>query len=169
MYVCIPTVRTVKLDMVHLEHTTECVKMQRAVFRMPRWNRYLHNAYREFHVVNAFYTCTQVYGMKDVCLLSGLQHFDMEKGVSVDPMHGIYLGVARLLLGLWLDSCHHKERWYCGTKVTQIDERLTTIRPPHHVNRGPRSLQQRKNWKGTCTLVFKCTCMYTIMCMYKFI
>lgn len=62
-----------------------------------------------------------------LCVLPG---FDMISGMSIDYMHCVLLGVCRLLFRLWLQSCHHKEPWYIGVRVTDMDDRLWSINPP---------------------------------------
>ena len=40
--------------------------------------------------------------------LSSFKLFDLIKNVAIDGMHGIYGGITKMLLGLWLDTKHHK-------------------------------------------------------------
>lgn len=73
----------------------------------------------------------------------------MISGMSIDYMHCILLGVCRLLFRLWLQSCHHKETWYIGNQVADLDDRLCNIKPPNEIQRTPRSMAQTiKFWKG---------------------
>lgn len=75
--------------------------------------------------------------------------FDLVRGVAVDYMHCVLLGVTRLLLRLWFDSSHHREPWYIGKEVAEVDARLCAIRPPDEISRTPRSIQRTvKYWKG---------------------
>ena len=39
--------------------------------------------------------------MKGVCQFASLKHYDISKGVCLDYMHGVLLGVARQLMVLW--------------------------------------------------------------------
>jgi hypothetical protein len=41
----------------------------------------------------------------------------MVKGVAVDSLHCIYLGVTLQLLKLWLDKTHRSEDFYIENKV----------------------------------------------------
>ena len=42
----------------------------------------------------------------------------------------------------------HKEDWYLGGKVSDIDQELLAINPPVEVTRAPRSVKDRKFWKA---------------------
>lgn len=91
----------------------------------------------------------KVFGVKGPSWLCTVPGFDMIAGMSTDYMHCVLLGVCRQLLRLWLQSCHHKEPWYIGTKVVSIDERLCNIKPPNEIQRTPRKLgETMKFWKG---------------------
>ena len=51
----------------------------------------------------------QVNGIKSFSLLLGLHpSFDVVKGVVVDYMHGILLGIVKTMLYLWLEASQHK-------------------------------------------------------------
>lgn len=91
----------------------------------------------------------QVQGVKGPSWLTTVPQFDLIKGMSFDYMHCVLLGICRLLLRLWLQSSHHEELWYIGTKVTLVDSRLCSIMPPSEIKRTPRSLgSTMKFWKG---------------------
>lgn len=87
--------------------------------------------------------------MKGPSWLIIVPSFDIIKGTSVDYMHCILLGISRQLLRLWLLSRYHDEVWYIGNKVSLLDERLCSIKPPSEIKRTPRSLATAvKYWKG---------------------
>jgi hypothetical protein len=93
--------------------------------------------------------------VKSVCKFAKLEHFDIVDGIAVDYMHGILLGVSKQLLKLWLDSQYSQEEWYCGRRISLIDERLLRIKPPRNITRVPRSLEHhRKYWKGIVYTVY---------------
>ena len=76
----------------------------------------------------------------------------MIDGMSIDYMHGILLGIGRLLLRLWIQACHRSELWYIGDQITTIDGRLCSITPPNEIQRTPRSIELTvKFWKGKCS------------------
>ena len=67
----------------------------------------------------------------------------------MDYMHCILLVVTRLLLRLWFSSKYHKEIWYIGLHVAEVDERLCLIRPTKEIQRTPRQIATTvKYWKG---------------------
>lgn len=71
--------------------------------------------------------------------------------MTVDYMHCVLLGVTRQLLRLWFTKTFHKELWYLGKSVHEIDGMLCKICPPDEIKRTPRSIEQTlKYWKGTC-------------------
>ena len=83
--------------------------------------------------------------MKRPSQLSIVPKFDLVRGVAIDYMHCVLLGVTCLLLCLWFDSSHHREPWYMGKRVAEVDLRQGAIRPP----RTPRSIKETlRYWKG---------------------
>ena len=87
--------------------------------------------------------------MKGPSTLSIVPKFDLVRGVAMDYMHCVLLGVTRLLLRLWFDSSHHREPWYIGKCVAKVDTELCAIRPTNEIPRTPRSIQATvKYWKG---------------------
>ena len=87
--------------------------------------------------------------MKGPSQLSIVPKFDLVCGVAMDYMHCVLLGVTRLLLHLWFDSSHHREPWYMGKHVAEVDLRLCAIRPPDEIPRTPQSIKETlRYWKG---------------------
>ena len=75
-------------------------------------------------------------------------------GMSVDYMHCILLGMCRLLLRLWFQPSHNKETWYIGNRLSDVDKRLCSIKPPSEIQRTPRRIATTvKYWKGVYILV----------------
>lgn len=58
------------------------------------------------------------------------------------------LGVFKQLLELWLDSSNHKQPYYIGRKIDEIDKRLLQIRTPQEIGRKPKTLRERKFYKA---------------------
>lgn len=91
----------------------------------------------------------KVCGHKAPSALLELSNFDIVNGIGIDSMHCIFLGVVKQLIGLWFNSKHCGEKWYCGNKVEEVDSRLLQIKPPSDVSRVPRSIDSHlKFWKG---------------------
>ena len=91
----------------------------------------------------------KVYGIKGPSWLSTIPHYDLIRGTSIDYMHCVLLGVCKQVIKLWTQSKYHKELWYIGSSVDDINKRLVAIKPPSEIQRTPRSLESLKYWKGT--------------------
>lgn len=90
--------------------------------------------------------------MKGVCQFASLKTFDISRGICLDYMHGVLLGVTKQLMSLWLESKYKDQSWYCGDYLCLIDERLCSIQPPINITRTPRSIvTHRKYFKGKIT------------------
>lgn len=91
-----------------------------------------------------------VNGIKGVSPLLFLPLFNIVSGFVPDYLHCVLLGIVRMFAGLWFDSANHDKPWYVKQSgVTQISQKLLTLRPPSDVSRLPRSLDERKYWKGS--------------------
>ena len=90
----------------------------------------------------------QIKGFQDVSSMFGLKHFNIVEGVAIDAMHCVYSGVCKAMIGLWFDTSHHTQRWYCGRRLDEVNSKLLAIRPPRCISKQPRSLKERKFWKG---------------------
>lgn len=100
--------------------------------------------------------------MKGPSWLEIVPEFDMIKGMSVDYMHCVLLGVTRVLLRLWFTKSFHGQLWYLGNVVTELDGLLCSICPPDEMKRTPRSIESTlKYWKGT--LHASQGCMHVLM------
>ncbi len=90
--------------------------------------------------------------MLQLCVIDG---FDMINGMPLDYMHGVLLGVVKMLFNLWFDTKHKNENYFIGNKIATIDDRLSKCKPPDFISRLTRSLvKDRKYWKGKhCSLV----------------
>jgi hypothetical protein len=103
----------------------------------------------QFWLCNSCIIILQVCGFKAPSPLLQLPNFDVVNGISIDSMHCIYLGVVKQLIGLWFNSKHSGEKWYCGKSVDKVDKRLLEIKPPGIVTTVPRSIEHHlKFWKG---------------------
>ena len=59
--------------------------------------------------------------MKGPSWLCCIPEYNFIKGMSVDYMHCILLGITRLLLRLWMQSTYYQELWYIGTQIGIVD------------------------------------------------
>lgn len=79
-----------------------------------------------------------------------LKSYDFVKSTSIDYMHGVLLGIGKLLINLWISSTHSKEIFSISNYVEVIDQRLLQIRPPSIITRVPISLSDHfKYWKAS--------------------
>ena len=80
--------------------------------------------------------------------MNSIPSFDIIKGMSFDYMHCVHLGVTRLLLKLWFTSSFHRQLWYLGNAINEINDLLCCIAPPDEMRRTPRSIKNTlKYWK----------------------
>lgn len=93
-------------------------------------------------------TKVTIYGVKGISPLIGIPDFDLIDGVPVDYMHCVLLGVVQQLLDLWFDSRNHKESFYIGRRVNQVNENIKNIKLPKLFTRKPRLITDRKYWKA---------------------
>ena len=85
-----------------------------------------------------------------------LPSFDIVNGIGIDSMHCVFLGVVKQLVGLWFNSKHSGQRWYCGNSVEKVDMCLLEITPPSVITRVPRSIDHHvKFWKGSSFYLYK--------------
>lgn len=89
------------------------------------------------------------------------KHFDIVRGVAIDPMHGVYGGVTKALISLWFDSSHHGQAWYCKRKMSIVEERLSKINPTFETTKAVRSLNDRKYWKGIKIIIIITKIIFT--------
>ena len=68
-----------------------------------------------------------VFGVKYPTWLHGLQSYDLVNGVGIDYMHGVMLGVVKLLLKLWFSNEHKAEKYNAYGKLTLFDNALLIL------------------------------------------
>lgn len=121
------------------------------------------------HMKEAFLTDSVVNGFKGLCPLAALSNFNIIDGFSIDYMHCVLLGVVRKLLNLWFSPTNHSESFYVGREktMTQINARLLNIKPPKHITRRPRVINERHYWKANefknFLLFYGVSCLYDIL------
>ena len=102
------------------------------------------------HSSNAVQNENQSYGIKGPCALNIQDNMDSVGGTSVDYMHGVLLGVTKLLMNLWFGKDHSSEDFSVHTRVAEIEEHLLKMKPPNRITRVPRSFTQHLNyWKAS--------------------
>ena len=90
-------------------------------------------------------------GIKGESWLSCLGSLDVADGMSCDYMHGVLLGVVKLLFSLWTEPSRCSGL-PCDIRhnLLQIDSRIDQIQVPSEISHLPRGIQDHlKNWKGS--------------------
>lgn len=92
-----------------------------------------------------------VIGPSILCAIFG---FDCVRGMVVEPLHNLFLGVSKQYTKLLLASETHidekNRKRYVSKNMAEkiIDQRLFKIRPPSRLTRRPRSIKDLNLWKG---------------------
>ena len=98
--------------------------------------------------IDATTSADVVKGVKGPSVIRVLPSFDQVRGIAVDFMHCVCLGVARQFVGMWMDSKHHQQSYYIGRRKREINNRLLAIDVPGEISHAPRSIGDRKFWKA---------------------
>ncbi|CAC5361428.1 unnamed protein product [Mytilus coruscus] len=108
----------------------------------------IENAHQALNGTNG--ASSVVKGIKGPSWLSFFPEFDIVNGIAIDYMHGVLLGVQKLLLELWFAQKHSSQPFNFFQKLCQVDERLIRIRPTTEITRLPRTIQNDlKYWKAS--------------------
>ena len=79
-----------------------------------------------------------------------IQRFDIIKGVAVDYMHCVLLGVTKTIMTLWFDKSHAAEFWNVSKRIEEVNRRLLNITPPNCISRASRSISKDyAQWKAS--------------------
>lgn len=101
------------------------------------------------HMSKALKTGKVVMGVKNISSLKALPSFNITKGVVIDAMHAVFLGVVKQHTVLLLTSA--KTPYYVGdpNSKTIINSRLLSIKPPSCRARKPRPIEEYNNYKAS--------------------
>lgn len=77
-----------------------------------------------------------------------LTDFDIINGFAIDYMHSVLLGIVRKLMSLWFDQRNYREKYYIRKHIEEVNKRIQQIHLPTEIQRRPRSLNERSNWKA---------------------
>ena len=76
--------------------------------------------------------------------------FDIIKGIAVDYMHCVLLGVTKMLMTLWFNKAYVAEDWNASKRLDEVDKGLLNITPPNCISRTPRSIiKDFAHWKAS--------------------
>lgn len=91
-----------------------------------------------------------VNGIKGPSWLAFFPKFDIVNGMGIDYMHGVLLGVQKLLLKLWFGKEFSSQTFSVFSKLKTVDQRLLNIHPTLSISRLPRSIESDfKHWKAS--------------------
>lgn len=89
-------------------------------------------------------------GIKGPSWLAFCPTFDIVNGMGIDYMHGVLLGVQKLLLRLWFMKEFSSYQFNISFKLKIVDNRLLQIRPTLDISRLPRTIENDlKYWKAS--------------------
>lgn len=95
-------------------------------------------------------TRTVINGIKGPTWLMLLPNFNILHGICIDYMHGIALGVQKLMLRLWFAPDFSKYSFSFSNLVCVVDKQLSYIRPTLDISRLPRTISSElKYWKAS--------------------
>lgn len=95
--------------------------------------------------------------MKGPSWFGGLKYHDMIEGTGIDYMHCVRLGICKRLLSHWFDSGEKIAEYQISSRISEVDARLSSIKPPHNISRVPRSIEHhRKYFKASELRSFSC-------------
>lgn len=87
--------------------------------------------------------------VKGLSWLFRCPHFDIIRGVTIDYMHTICLGVVKTPLEKWILLKHKKETFSLVGVIDQLDAWLLAMTPPNKVGRLLRSVRDLGDWKAS--------------------
>ena len=85
-------------------------------------------------------------GVKTASDLLLLPSFHIVNSFPVEYLHSVCLGVVKRCTSMWFENTG--EAYYVGNKMMEVDLKIKCIKPPDEITRIPRSIKERKFWKG---------------------
>lgn len=95
----------------------------------------------------AIETKSIVKGVKGVCLLSKLKHFNPFHCTIIDIMHSVFLGVVKNLFYYFFEAPANNP-FSLKNKISILNKKLSIIRPPNFIQQAPRKLDEYKKWRS---------------------
>ncbi|XP_072019667.1 uncharacterized protein [Amphiura filiformis] len=98
----------------------------------------------------AFDSKNTVNGIKGPSFLLALNSYSFVQGSVIDYMHGVLLGISKVLINLWFTSANASEAFSVYSDIAVVDARLLAIKVTHNISRVPRALGAHfKYWKAS--------------------
>ena len=82
-----------------------------------------------------------VMGIKGVSMLHGMEWFDLVWGIVPDYMHGVLLGITKMMLKLWFSSSYADKPYFLGRCIKHVDKSLKKMKPTDDISRLPRKIE----------------------------
>lgn len=95
-----------------------------------------------------FYQNYDIEGIQGLSWGFGIPMFDVIRGTAIDYMHCVCEGVVEQLLNSWFSQDKKDQVFYIGDKIEEIDRDFLSIQPISEITRTPRSIVDKKDWKG---------------------
>jgi len=93
---------------------------------------------------------SNVNGVKGPSWLLLFPKFCIVDGIAIDYMHGVLLGVQKLLIRLWFSKDFVSKPFSFYQSVCKVDKLLQSIRPTSEITRLPRSIENDlRYWKAS--------------------
>lgn len=84
-----------------------------------------------------------VIGVKGPSVVEDIPNLCTLRSYPPDYMHAWLLGIVKTIVRAWFDSSNHKEPWYLGLHLEEINKRLLDILPPCEVTRTPQNIDNK--------------------------
>ena len=88
-------------------------------------------------------------GLKGPCIFSYLRKYSIVNGTCIDTMHGIFLGLIKVMITRWFTLPYKQEKFSFHQMAGEFNKRIKSIKPPMSVKRPPRSLDDLKHYKAS--------------------
>ncbi|XP_066936547.1 uncharacterized protein [Clytia hemisphaerica] len=102
------------------------------------------------HAKEAMIAKNHVKGVKGPTPLMLVPSYDVIRGIGIDYMHAVLLGVTKLLMSMWCDGSHKNEPYSVFQALPQVEDRLLSLKPPNYITRAPRTIKSNLGyWKAS--------------------
>ncbi|KAK3914472.1 LOW QUALITY PROTEIN: Phosphopentomutase [Frankliniella fusca] len=103
-------------------------------------------------------------GVMGPSVLSYMTSTSFLSSITIDVMHCVYLGVVKMLLGLWFNSTYSSESFSLSQKTQVVNDRLFALKLPHFVQRMPVGVDKLPYWKAS---LFRTFILYMCLVVMK--
>ncbi|KAL7298832.1 hypothetical protein TKK_0008571 [Trichogramma kaykai] len=101
------------------------------------------------HVQMAQLRNEPIFGVKGYSRCLEIPLFNIIDSCTVDYMHCVCLGVVKTLIDASFNSTFHGQSFYVGTRIKEVQDRFSNIKPPCEITRTPGEFIHRSNFKAS--------------------